>query len=29
MEQIQKMLKAADLNFDGMVDFNEFELMMG
>ena len=29
MEQIQKMLRAADLNFDGMVDFNEFELMMG
>jgi len=28
-EQTQKMLKAADLNFDRKIDFNEFELIMG
>lgn len=28
MNDIEKMLKAADLNFDGKVDFSEFELMM-
>ncbi|KAK7352822.1 hypothetical protein VNO80_18252 [Phaseolus coccineus] len=29
MNAIEKMVKVADLNFDGKVDFDEFELMMG
>ena len=29
MSAIEKMVKVADLNFDGKVDFGEFELMMG
>ncbi|KAF7817161.1 putative calcium-binding protein CML43 [Senna tora] len=29
MNTIEKMVKVADLNFDGKVDFGEFELMMG
>lgn len=28
MGEIEKMVKAVDLNFDGKVDFGEFELMM-
>ncbi|KAJ4957498.1 hypothetical protein NE237_024609 [Protea cynaroides] len=28
IEQFEKMVEVADLNFDGKVDFNEFELMM-
>lgn len=29
MNTIEKMVKVVDLNFDGKVDFGEFELMMG
>ncbi|XP_054789264.1 probable calcium-binding protein CML43 [Prosopis cineraria] len=29
MSTIEKMVDVADLNFDGKVDFSEFELMMG
>ncbi|XP_061339303.1 calmodulin-like protein 2 [Gastrolobium bilobum] len=29
MSTIEKMVKVVDLNFDGKVDFGEFELMMG
>ncbi|KAH7524236.1 uncharacterized protein LOC107420658 [Ziziphus jujuba] len=29
MDQIEKMLRVVDLNLDGKVDFDEFELMMG
>ncbi|KAI4316174.1 hypothetical protein L6164_024180 [Bauhinia variegata] len=29
MNAIEKMVKVVDLNFDGKVDFGEFELMMG
>jgi len=29
MNAIEKKVKVADLNFDGKVDFDEFELMMG
>ncbi|KAL2346870.1 hypothetical protein Fmac_000870 [Flemingia macrophylla] len=29
MTAIENMVKVADLNFDGKVDFGEFELMMG
>ncbi|KAM7263827.1 hypothetical protein ACFE04_001510 [Oxalis oulophora] len=29
MEEVEKMLKVVDLNFDGKVDFDEFEMMMG
>lgn len=29
MSAIEKMVNVVDLNFDGKVDFNEFELMMG
>jgi hypothetical protein len=29
MNTIERMVKVVDLNFDGKVDFGEFELMMG
>ncbi|XP_057524581.1 calmodulin-like protein 2 [Amaranthus tricolor] len=29
MKEIEKMIKVVDLNLDGKVDFQEFELMMG